>query len=648
MRTWFTSRRVSGILLTLLVLGAVYVAINLHRRGHTTGDDFALYIRMAKSLFEGNVADVISDNRFLFDHSTAVTPPIYPWGWPLLLSPFVRLWGIDFDRLKLVEVAVFAAWLVLYHGIVRRRAGRIVALALTAVFATSYVYLVYTDQLLTEYPHMLAVAVVIWWLDRVMDRSRLTAASTRDLVILGLLAVAAYNVRREGLMLVFAIAGAQLVDLAASRGVRGGRAALRTMPWKALLTPHLTFAAGAVIFQLMLPSTLVPDNGNSRRFIATRLWSLDNGTDARHRPQYPANLVSQLGLREPAVFGRWLIVLAAIGAIIACIKAPRRNVPLAVLGLTTMLVIGTHLRMVARYYMQITPLIVFFVAMLLLYVVGWVGRLIARRPLHLAGRRAVAVLAAAPFLWLTVYHVTDLPRRIDAAQTFNDTGAVQRGPALEQNQVAMEAIEKYTPPDEIVVYYRARTATLYTDRLALQTTSLNNMVANGDWFMQNKKDNYSQLVATAQQLEGCRLRARVGGRQLAPVADPRRTCRARRQFVRWATARRHPDRGWVTALAAPPNPHRACSCAVFDAEHAQCRLSVVSWRQRSAPRSLRIASTSAAISIARISAPSPLRWKPSDWRTGLARPSRGSTTSSAMPPLRPSKISHVSTNTASG
>ena len=165
-----------------------------------------------------------------------------------------------------------------------------------------------------------------------------------------------------------------------------------------------------------------------------------------------------------------------------------------------MLVIGTHLRMVARYYMQITPFIVLFVAMLLLYVVGWLARLVARRPLPLAGRRAVAVLAAAPFLWLAVYHATDLPRRVDAAQAFNDSGAVQRGPMLEQNQVAMEAIEKYTPPDEIVVYYRARTATLYTGRQALQTTSFNNMVANGDWFMQNKKDNYSQVVATAGQL----------------------------------------------------------------------------------------------------------------------------------------------------
>jgi hypothetical protein len=110
------------------------------------------------------------------------------------------------------------------------------------------------------------------------------------------------------------------------------------------------------------------------------------------------------------------------------------------------------------------------------------------------------VITAAPFLWLAVYHATDLPRRVDAAQAYNDAGNTQRGPALEQYQVAMDAIDKYTRPGDIVVYYRARTATLYTGRTALQTTSFNNLVANGDWFMQNKKENYSQVVATAEQL----------------------------------------------------------------------------------------------------------------------------------------------------
>ena len=29
---------------------------------------------------------------------------------------------------------------------------------------------------------------------------------------------------------------------------------------------------------------------------------------------------------------------------------------------------------------------------------------------------------------------------------------------------------------------------------------MNNMLADGDWFMQNKQDNYSQVVATPEQL----------------------------------------------------------------------------------------------------------------------------------------------------
>src|SRR5262245_1491156 len=71
----------------------------------------------------------------------------------------------------------------------------------------------------------------------------------------------------------------------------------------------------------------------------------------------------------------------------------------------------------------------------------------------------------------------------------------------EENQVAMDAITKYTRPGDIVTYYRARTATLYTGRRALQTTSFDNMASNSDWFMQNKTDNYSQVVVTPAQLE---------------------------------------------------------------------------------------------------------------------------------------------------
>ena len=136
-----------------------------------------------------------------------------------------------------------------------------------------------------------------------------------------------------------------------------------------------------------------------------------------------------------------------------------------------MLVIGTHLRMVSRYYMQVTPLIVFFVAMLLLDVVGWLGRLIARRPLPLRRPTLVALLAAAPFLWLAVYPRHGPARRVDAAQPTTTPAPCSADRDRSRTRPPWTLIEKYTRPDDIVVYYRARTATLYTGRRPCRPTS---------------------------------------------------------------------------------------------------------------------------------------------------------------------------------
>ena len=285
---------------------------------------------------------------------------------------------------------------------------------------------------------MLAVAVVIWWLDRVMDRSRLTAAPTRDLVILGLLAVAAYNVRREGLMLVFAIAGAQLVDLGGQprvgADVRDADAVQRRAVEDAAhpvpdVRRRRRDRSSSCCRRRSCPTTATA-GGSSPPGCGVST----TGTTGAAPAAVPGRTSSaSSGCTSRPVFGRWMIGLAAVGAVVACVKAPRRNVPLAVLWLTTMLVIGTHLRMVSRYYMQITPLIVFFVAMLLLYVVGWLGRLVARRPLPLGGRRVVALLAAAPFLWLAVYprHRSAPPGRRGAGVQRLRRRATRPGPGAE-------------------------------------------------------------------------------------------------------------------------------------------------------------------------------------------------------------------------
>lgn len=489
------TRLVSGLVLGVLVVCAGVVALRLHRNGHGLGDDFTLYINQARSLFEGNIAQVITDNRFLWENSVAVTPPIYPWGFPILLSPFVQLWGIEaYDKLKIVEVGAFCLWLVLFHGIVRRRTGRVVALALTVAFASAPLYLVHTDQLLTEFPHMAATATVIWWLDRLMTKGRLTQATTGQLVTLGLLMVAAYNIRRESVVLLAVLAAAMTVDVVTSLSswrfpvgsiaIRS-KALVKAIPWRPIATPFLAFAVAAFVFQLLLPSTLIPDNGNSRGYITERLFSTDTKTK-----DYPFQLTLQLGIGPHPLLGQILMAVAAAGAIVACIRRPRLNIPIAVLTACTMLVVGTHMRMVARYYFQITPFIAYFALML---PISYAELLLGRRRLAVPIRRVALACLAVPALWITALHAHDLPARLRAADTYNDSGQTQSGGVTEISAPAFEAIELYTDADDVIVYYRVRTMTLYTGRRGVQTTNLDKAGRLGDYFMQNiRRRDYSQ------------------------------------------------------------------------------------------------------------------------------------------------------------
>ena len=44
----------------------------------------------------------------------------------------------------------------------------------------------------------------------------------------------------------------------------------------------------------------------------------------------------------------------------------------------------------------------------------------------------------------------------------------------------------------MVAYFRARTMTLFTDRLAIQTTNIDRIVQRADWFAQQRGSSYYQ------------------------------------------------------------------------------------------------------------------------------------------------------------
>ncbi len=462
-------RLVGGIALGMVVAAAAVLAILLHRNGHARGDDFALYLRQARSLFDGNIAEVVADNRFAVLNSTgAFSPYAYPWGLPLLLSPFVHLWDLDYNRLKLVEVAAFCVWLVLVHGVVRRRLGRVLGLAVTAVLATAPALLSHTGQLLSEFPHAAAVAVVIWWLDRIRTRGPLLTTSTRDLVVLGVLVTVAYNFRREAIVLVGAIGAVQFVEIA----LRLRTERLSRIPWRNVALPHAAFAASAAGFQLLLPSMLFPDNGDSPAYIDDRLGG------------YPRVLTQHIGLGSHPAIGVLILALALAGAVIGIRRRPGLDGPLAAVAVLSAIAVSTHFRMVGRYYFQITPWVLYFASVSVVTAVVLVWR---RRD-----RRFISIFAAVPLLYLVAVHAAVVPGDIGDARDFNRTSQQPLGPTDPRVTPVFDAVERLTRPDDIIAFYRARTMTLYTDRRAIQTTLIDRISKRADYFAQQRGSDFYQ------------------------------------------------------------------------------------------------------------------------------------------------------------
>lgn len=454
----------------MLLLSTVVaaVAIGLHRTGHSWGDDFALYLRQAGSLLDGNVGQVIADNHFNVNNAAkpGFSPYVYPWGFPILLAPFYRLFGLDYAALKLVEVASLIGFLWGFHAIVRRRATRWLAFTSVAFVGTTLAYLIHTDKLVSEFPYMAMVTLTLWWLDRLRTNDQpLDAATRRQLVVLGLLAMCVFNVRREGLAIIAAIAVAQLLDL---------RGRWRTADRAQIATPFVAFLGSVLALQLLLPSALAPQYEGSGLH---QTW-------AKLQGPFRTAFADQLGFPDLAGVGLLLVFLLVVaGVVVRLWRSPSTDAPLATFAIGSMVIVGTIPAVADRYLLAITPFAVYFAAQAVAAIA---------LPRRASERHVGAWLATALLAGLITIHVSDLPSAVSDAQTFNESGQVVDGPQAPYAQAAFTAIRTYTHQDDVVSFFKVRALTFFTDRRGVQSDVLEIVRQRADYLMMRRGSTFSQ------------------------------------------------------------------------------------------------------------------------------------------------------------
>ncbi len=490
-RAWSVGARFVLPAVLVAVIGAI--AVHDHFGGIEWGDDWALYVRQAKGLATGHVTEVFNANRYNVTHSgwTTFSPYTYPWGWPLIIAPVYRVFGLNYGALKFLEVLALGGFLVAFYAIVRRRAPLYATLAIVLLVGLSPAFVHFTDTVLSDLPFLCLVFVSLWWMDRCREEGMLEARSWR-LLLLGFLIAYAFNVRREGMALLPALVALHVAVLGREALRARSAKALRAINWKKLALPYAAFGATALAFFVLLPGYLFPELPGTGWHNATR-----------HFPFYKDWLSEEIGLKDPGAPAQLfhsataankalvlLLLFAAVGLLGRLVWRFEQDASLAAYLCAASYIMLVSPYQEPRYLFTITPLLGYFAYQALPSVVrlsAWNSRAVVR---------FAAVAPAIGLLVLVKANGDDLAHAIDYHNHYH---YVVDGPAEANAKEMFAAVRERTSPDDVILFFRARAMTLYTDRRSVQGSDLDLMLPRSDWYAMQRDSAYVQTPLTDAQ-----------------------------------------------------------------------------------------------------------------------------------------------------
>ncbi|MBW8011075.1 MAG: hypothetical protein FVQ83_07525 [Chloroflexi bacterium] len=233
-------------LLVLLNFGISFFNIT---RGHNWGGDFSQYIMQAQSIVLGSINEFMLRNEFTINQSSYLfAPNSYPWGFPLLLTPIIYLFGIKVLALKLVGVFFYSAFLIVLFIFASLRLKEKDALLVTAFFAFNPSMQIAINNILADIPFLFFSTLSIFLVDKYSSIER--ENNNKFGILIGIIIFLSFTLRANGLLLFGALG---LIHLNIFR--RKKEENKNTLKWLKLSSiPYISFAILYIINIYFLPN----------------------------------------------------------------------------------------------------------------------------------------------------------------------------------------------------------------------------------------------------------------------------------------------------------------------------------------------------------------------------------------------------------
>ena len=183
-------------------------------RGTNWGGDFASYIMQAQNIVEGSPHKFVEANRFAIEESQhKIGPMAYPWGTPLLLSPFIAFFGMNILALKGLNLICYMLFLIVLWRYTFNRLSALYAVGIVSVFAFNPTMLLFLNHIISDMPFLLFSTLTVFLMGRIAIEKQQLFSPVIDHLLLGFFLAFSFFIRTNGILIVFTLLSVHAVML---------------------------------------------------------------------------------------------------------------------------------------------------------------------------------------------------------------------------------------------------------------------------------------------------------------------------------------------------------------------------------------------------------------------------------------------------
>ena len=200
------------VLATILITSSI-LNLCIITEGHNWGDDFAVYLMQAESLVNGKINDVIANNKFTIENSSfPIGPVVYTWGYPIILSLPLQLFGANILAMKLMNIIFYQCSLIILYAMFRRRLPLNMIHLLIAILAFHPYFLVSNNAVGSDIPFLFFCLIALALIDWIYIRKNLIFNRFIGDILIGTIIAAASLIRSHGFLLIPVLFITQVIE----------------------------------------------------------------------------------------------------------------------------------------------------------------------------------------------------------------------------------------------------------------------------------------------------------------------------------------------------------------------------------------------------------------------------------------------------